>query len=111
MDKKMFYEELKRTQKQLFSYYDDDLISVFSFMRHMKENHVLSDFRVIWRYKLRGNIYTIFDIFKESSLYNPYIGGFAMTEWGLRLHHDGNFYFNLSNKLRTTIKRYYDMNR
>lgn len=106
MDKKIFYEELKRTQKQIFSYGDDDLIYVLSFMRHMKENHVLGDFRVIWRYKLRRDICTIFDIFKESSLYNPYISGFAMNEWGLRLHYDGKFYFNLSSKLRTTIQHY-----
>lgn len=110
MDKKVFYEELKRTQKQLFSYDDDDLIYVLSFMRHMKENHVLCDFRVIWRYEMRRNICTIFDIFKESSLYGPYMSGFGMSEWGLRLHYDDKFYFNLNKKLNITFQRYKKIN-
>lgn len=110
MDKKVFYEELKRTQKQLFSCDDDDLIYVLSFIRHMKENHVLGDFRKIWKNNGKGEIYNIFDIFKKTSLYNPYMSGFWMTEWGLRLHGDVKFYYTLSDKLQADYQRYKKIN-
>lgn len=111
MDKEIYKNELRVRIDKKRLYWNYTFPTTLNFIRHMKENHVLSDFRQIWKKNGNGEIYNIFDIFDKSSFRNPYeFGEFNMMDVGYFLHNDAMFYYKLSNELNKSLKQYYIMN-
>lgn len=111
MDKEIYKNELRGRIDKKRLYWAYTFPTTLNFIRHLKENHVLCDFRQIWKNNGYGEIYNIFDIFDKSSFRNPYVDGdINMMAEGYLLHNDAMFYYKLSNELNKSLKQYYIMN-
>lgn len=111
MDKEIYKNELRARVDKKRLYWIYTFSSSLSFIRHMKEKHVLVDFRQIWKNNGKGEIYNIFDIFDNSSFHNPYeYGDFNMMVEGYLLHNDAMFYYKLINDLYESLEQYYIIN-
>lgn len=85
---------------------------VLAFMRHIKEKHLIKDFKIIWERHYHNVLASLKDIYKQGDkiVTNPYRFGFFMMFYGAWLHKDSQFYFRREMELNEYIKRYGQIN-
>lgn len=68
---------------------------VESYLRFLKERHLLSEIRWIYEDWKKIRVGRLKDLFDHSNYANMFIEGFPMCKYGINLHDDVNFYFRM----------------
>ena len=82
-------------------------------MRHIKEKHLIKDFKIIWGRCYHDGLTSLKDIYikkGDCTVTNPYRFGFSLAFYGFWLHKNSYFYYIKAVELEEYIKRYRQIN-